>query len=75
MIVVIKTTVTVFDPRMGKHQCVTMRTKGFFFFFEEMSVFQKVCVYQGNWKKKEKKTSCRTKPPSGTGPMSNYLKI
>lgn len=39
MIVVIKTTVTVLDPRMGKHQCVTMRTKGFFFFFEEMSVF------------------------------------
>lgn len=55
MILVIKTTVTVLDPRMGKHQCVTMRTKGiFFFFFEEMSVFQKVCVYQGNWGKKKK---------------------
>lgn len=54
MIVVIKTTVTVLDPRMGKHQCVTMRTKGFFFFFEEMSVFQKVCVYQENWKRKKK---------------------
>lgn len=74
MILVIKTTVTVLDPRMGKHQCVTMRTKGFFFFFEEMSVFQKVCVYQGNWKKKNKLT-VEPNPLSGTGPMSNYLKI
>lgn len=73
MILVIKTTVTVLDPRMGKHQCVTMRTKGFFFFFEEMSVFQKVCVYQGNWKKK--KLTVEPNPLSGTGPMSNYLKI
>lgn len=37
--ILVKTTVTVLDPRMGKHQCVTIRTKGFFFFFEEMSMF------------------------------------
>lgn len=39
---VIKTTVAVLDPRTCKHQCVTMRTKDFF--FQGISVLEGMCV-------------------------------
>lgn len=55
MILVIKTTVTVLDPRMGKHQCVTMRTKGIFFFFlRKCLCFRRyVCIKEIGEKKKK----------------------
>lgn len=75
MILVIKTTVTVLDPRMGKHQCVTIRTKGIFFFFlRKCLCFRRyVCIKEIGEKKK--KLTVEPNPLSGTGPMSNYLKI
>lgn len=76
MILVIKTTVTVLDPRMGKHQCVTIRTKGIFFFFlRKCLCFRRYVCIKEIGKKKKKKLTVEPNPLSGTGPMSNYLKI
>lgn len=64
---VIKTTVAVLDPRTCKHQCVTMRTKDFF--FSRNFCFRRyVCI-----KAVEEKLTAEPSRLSGTGPMSNYL--